>query len=97
MNLNKKFLNWAAWIILLLAYVLPYQSTDGFATRFGYPIPFLITYNTKISGSLLSSAQLKVLAFIIDILIVYFVINLADRQLKKVKSNKDNNSIKDYK
>jgi len=42
MKFNKKFFNWSAWLTLFITYVVPYQSTDGFATYFGYPFSFLL-------------------------------------------------------
>lgn len=57
MNFNIKNFNRAAWITLLITYVLPYQWTDGFATKFGYPLPFLTVYKTSISNSLLKQTH----------------------------------------
>lgn len=86
MKFNKKLFNWSAWIILLITYVFPYQSTDGFATKFGYPFAFLTVYKTSPGRTLLTSQSLNVLILIINILIVYFVFNFANAQLLKKKS-----------
>lgn len=86
MKFNKKFFNWSAWIILLITYVLPYQSTDGFATKFGYPFAFLTVYKTSAGHTLLMSQSLNILILTINILIVYFVINFANAQLLKKKT-----------
>ncbi len=88
LKFNTKILNWAAWFTLLLTYVLPYQSTDGFATTFGYPFPFITMYNTSESTSLLKSSYLNVFPLAIDILIIYFVFNFAYRLLVKEKDLK---------
>jgi hypothetical protein len=45
MKFSWKFFNWSAWIILVFTYTLPYQSADGFTTKYGYPFPFLTIYN----------------------------------------------------
>jgi hypothetical protein len=97
MNFNKKFFNWSAWITLLITYVLPYQSTDGFVTKLGYPFPFLTVYKTSAGRSLLMSQNLNVFILAINILIVYFVINFANAQLSKVKLNRDMNKTKNLK
>lgn len=85
MNLNKKIFNWAAWITLIATYILPYQSTDGFATKFGYPFSFLTIYGTHINVSLLKSLSLNPLILIIDVVIVYLLIKLAYKLLEKTK------------
>jgi hypothetical protein len=97
MSFNKKFFNLAAWITLFITYVFPYQSTDGFATHFGYPFSFLTVYKTSIKTSLLKSENVDLLTLAIDILIIYFVINFANALLVKVKSNEDKNRIKNSK
>jgi hypothetical protein len=91
MKFNKKFFNWSAWITLIISYVLPYQSTDGFAASFGYPFSFLTVYNTPINTSLLRSESLNLPAFAINILIIYFIISFVNAQLAKAKSKKDMN------
>lgn len=94
MKFNKKFFNWSAWITLLITYVLPYQSTDGFATYFGYPFSFLTVYKTSINTSLFMTEHINLLSLALNILIVYFVISFANAQLVKVKSNRDMSKIK---
>lgn len=91
LKFKKSYLNWSAWITLILTYVLPYQSTDGFATKFGYPIPFLTTHDVPIDTTLLKSLDVNILSLAIDIMIVYFVINFAYGLVVKFKSNKDIN------
>ncbi|MCT4544517.1 MAG: hypothetical protein N4A63_13300 [Vallitalea sp.] len=88
MKFSKKILNYAAWITLLLTYLLPYQSTDGFATGFGYPISFLTVYDTKINRSLINTININILSFIADIGAIYIVIYLAYKISVKVKSTK---------
>jgi hypothetical protein len=97
MKFNKKFFNWSAWITLIIAYVLPYQSTDGFATNFGYPFAFLTVHKTSITTSLLMTETLNILLLALNILIVYFVISFANVQFIKVKSGRDRNKPKNYK
>ncbi|MBE3592140.1 MAG: hypothetical protein PWP18_684 [Thermoanaerobacter sp.] len=88
---NKGFFNWAAWLTLLLAYVLPYQSTDGFAIHYGYPFAFLTTYNDnllKAKITLLTSTSFNMGIFAIDVVIIYFAIYFANELLIKWKSKK---------
>lgn len=89
MKINTKFLNWSAWITLIIAYVFPYQSADGIATYFGYPFSIFTFYKTSLNRSL------NLPAFILNVLIIYFAINIANMLLIKHKSNKDkkNNSL----
>lgn len=89
MKFNKKLFNWSAWVTIIISYVLPYQSTDGFATHFGYPFSFLTVYKASINTSLLRSESLNLPAFAINILIIYFIINFANSLLVKHKSNID--------
>lgn len=94
MKFNKRFFNWSVWVTLLLTYILPYQSTDGFATKYGYPFSFFTVYNTKmIKISLLSSNSINALLLAIDILIVYFVIYAANELLNKRRSDRNKNPI----
>ena len=97
MKFNKKYLNWSAWITVLLAYVLPYRSTDGFATTFGYPFPFLTTHKTSINISLLMDESINPLYLALNILIIYLLINFTYGYLVKMKINKGMNNSKHYK
>lgn len=99
MKVNKKLLNWSAWITLLIAYVLPYksQSTDGFATYFGYPISFLTVYKTSINTSLFMTERINLFTLAINILILYFLINFVNTQLVKIKFNRNMKNTKDSK
>ena len=91
MNINKKFLNWSAWITLLMTYILPFQSTDGLATKFGYPFSFLTVYKTSVGTSLLTSQNINVLVLALNIMIIYFVIYFASAQFIKLNSYKKTN------
>ena len=99
MKFNKKLFNWSAWITIVITYVLPYQSqsSNGNSTYFGYPLSFLTIHNRPINTSLFMTESLDLLAFAIDVLVVYFVLNFANRYLSKVKSNKDMKKVKDSK
>jgi hypothetical protein len=97
MKFNKKCFNWSAWITLLITYVLPYQSSDGFATDFGYPFSFLTVHKTSINTSLFKTEHINLLPLTLNILIVYLVISFANEQLVKAKSNKDSHKTKDFK
>jgi len=96
---NKKIFNWSAWITILIAYVLPYQSqsADGHSSYFGFPLSFLTIYNSPIYKSLFLTENLDIAALIIDILIVYFAIIFANAYLSKVKLKKEKNKTNDFK
>lgn len=89
MKFNKKTFNAAAWITLIITYILPYQSTNGIGTKFGYPFPFLTVYTT-INISLLKSFYVNILTFTIDIFIVYFVISFTSILFSKKDLAKNN-------
>jgi hypothetical protein len=75
MKFDRRLFNWSAWVTLALTYVLPYQSTDGFATQYGYPFPFLTSYsNDTLRASLLASNGINVISLALDILIIYFTL-----------------------
>lgn len=84
-KLNKKYFNWAAWITVILTFILPYQSTDGFAFEFGYPFTFLTVYNNKPTKTLVMSSATNILVLLLDMLIVYYIIYFACRLRDKLK------------
>lgn len=94
MKFNKKIFNAAAWITLIITYVLPYQSTNGIGTIFGYPFPFLTVYKT-INTSLLNSFYVNILTLAIDIFIVYFVIRFVSILFSKKRVSKNDRRTKD--
>ena len=96
---NKKIFNWSAWITLIIAYVLPYQSqsADGHSSYFGYPLSFLTINDSPIHKTLFGTESLDPLTLIIDILIVYLVLLFFNVYLSKVKLNKYKNKTKDFK
>jgi hypothetical protein len=97
MNFSKRILNWAAWVTLIATYLLPYQSTDGFATKFGYPFSFLTVYDAPINTSLSASLSLNPLTLAIDVMIFYFIIKHAYKLFEKIKPNKVNSIEKNAK
>jgi hypothetical protein len=97
MKFNKSFFNWSLWITLLSTYVLPYQSTDGFVAKYGYPFPFFTIHNTnRIGLTLLMSNTIDVVLLAIDIFIVYLVIYFIYAILIKRKSVHDKNDINNF-
>jgi len=91
MKFNKKIFNWSAWITLLIAYVLPYQSqsADGHSTYLGYPLSFLTVNNSPIYKTLFMTEIIDIFTLILDILIVYFVLYFANVYFSKLKSKKN--------
>jgi len=73
--MNRKFLNWSAWIALVLTYIVPYQI-DGLAMKCGFPIRFWKIYiSTTPNSSLMNSSSLNLFELLINILIIYLVIS----------------------
>ncbi|MFV0314476.1 MAG: hypothetical protein ACK5I7_05160, partial [Anaerotignum sp.] len=61
-KINWKLLNAAFWCEVILAYVLPFGSYDQFVYQVGFPIPFILVYDTDIGVSPLTSMHLNPLA-----------------------------------
>ena len=89
-RINFKILNQAAWLSLVLTFIIPYElSSSGFKT-WGYPVKYFTKYEfPQDSPTLLSSTSTNLLGLISNILIIYIVINifiLLKERLKKYKS-----------
>lgn len=81
MNLNRKNLNWSIIITLLIAYLVPGRSTDGFTFDFGYPFAFFTMYNTKLNvgDTILNSTLFNILGFALNILVIYLIFNMFNK------------------
>ena len=90
MSFNKKILNYSIVISLLTAYILPCNSSDGFAFDYGYPIEFFTKYNKEITSneSILTSTALNLGALIGNILIIYFIIYIIIKIKNNIKTKK---------
>ncbi len=74
MKFNKKVFNISAWLVVILAYVLPAHNRGEFATNFGYPFYYLTIYDIPLNKTLLSSFSLNIGRFFVNIGIIYFII-----------------------
>ena len=90
MNLNRKFLNWSVVITLLIAYITPGRTTDGFTFDFGYPFVFFTMYNTQINAgdTILNSTLFNIVGFILNILVIYLIFHIFNKFISK-KSEKE--------
>jgi hypothetical protein len=87
MKFNWKLFNWSAWITLALTYVLPCQSTDGFAASYGYPFPFLTSYNNgTLKASLFISNNINLILLVQNILIIYLILFFVNKLLIRQKN-----------
>ncbi|ELC8421254.1 hypothetical protein ACSXBY_11065 [Clostridium perfringens] len=89
-RINFKILNQAAWLSLVLTFIIPYElSSSGFKT-WGYLVKYFTTYEfPQDSTTLLSSTSTNLLGLISNILVIYIIINifiLLKERLKKYKS-----------
>lgn len=86
MNFNRKILNWSVIISLLIAYVTPGRSSDGFAFSYGYPFGFFTMYNTKISegDTILDSNLFNVGGLILNVLIIYCIFYMLNKFVYKI-------------
>ncbi|MGG7142909.1 hypothetical protein ACQPVP_05535 [Clostridium nigeriense] len=89
MKFNKKIFNMSAWIVVLLAYLLPSHNYGEFAKNFGYPFAYLTIYDNSLNKRLLSSFYINLGTLLINILIIYFIIYVVQKLLTK----KDNINI----
>ena len=85
MNFNRKILNWSIIIILLITYIIPGKSSDGFAFNYGYPFRFFTMYNTEINAekTLFDLTSINIGGFILNILIIYYLLNIINKFIKK--------------
>ncbi len=73
-NLNSKIFNACAWIIVLITYVMPGRLDQANRKIYGYPLSFLTYSGENGFNSPLQSFEFNLFVFLIDILILYFII-----------------------
>ncbi len=85
MNINRKILNWSLIITLLIAYIIPGKSSDGFAFDYGYPFGFFTMYNSKISygDTIFNSTLLNVGGLLLNILVIYCILYVLNKFIPK--------------
>lgn len=85
MNINSKILKWSIIITLLTAYIIPGQSLDGFAFKYGYPFGFFTIYNTEISvgDTILNSTLFNIAKFGLNVLVIYFIFYILNKFINK--------------
>lgn len=85
-KLNKKILNWSTILTLLSAYILPGRSSG----EYGYPLAFFkIPEKIFYPGdTIISLTSFDPFILILDILIIYSIINFFNRKFlsKKISS-----------
>ncbi|WFR59872.1 hypothetical protein QA584_12565 [Anaerocolumna sp. AGMB13025] len=89
-KLNLRRLNLSAWLMVLFTYLLPYRYADGFETTFGYPIPYITIHDIPIERTPFMSMNINVLAFLINIFIIYIIISLATKLWKRLSKKISN-------
>lgn len=85
MSISKKYFNIAAWITLLLGYILPYELTEEAVMLIGFPFSYLTVYIQGLgsASSLLRTMHLNPVLLLIDISIIYVIIHLLLLLIKK--------------
>ncbi|QVK20728.1 hypothetical protein KHQ82_10530 [Mycoplasmatota bacterium] len=92
MNLKKLLLLFAILIVLSTVFVVPYSYSDGFRFYFGYPISFFTMYNLPPIQSneiLLMRTQINVFALILDVYLVYSLLNIFSFLISKMKNGRN--------
>lgn len=91
MSFNKKILNWSIIITLLIAYITPGKSSDGFSFNYGYPFGFFTLYNRKINygDTIFNSTLLNVGGLLFNILVIYVVLNILNKFINKILGKRE--------
>lgn len=80
-----KIFNAALWLEVVLSYILPFKVIDDFQYKVGFPIPFLTIYNVPIRISPLVSMGFNLLGFLLNGIIIYFILLFSIKAYQKVK------------
>jgi len=91
MKIRKKLLYSSIIIVLMTVPLLPYSYGDGYRFRFGYPFSYFSTYELdpiRSNEILLSRIQFFVPLFVLDVIIVYFVLVLVSNLINKLTNSK---------
>lgn len=87
---NYKFLNRSFWLALILAYIIPTKEYK----MYGYPFGFFKINSEVYNKSLVMSSEFMILSFLVNVIIIFIVLNLFNNLIYKIKNrlinNKDN-------
>lgn len=84
-KIKLSILNCAFWIELVLSYVLPFKERGNSQYEVGFPMPFLSVHNGSIGVNPLMSMSLNPFPLLINIIVIYFVIEFGIRAYYKFK------------
>ena len=93
-KIKWKILNFAFWIEMVLSYVLPFTIHNNSQYGVGFPAPFLIIYEGRMGINPFMSMHLNPLALLIDIIIIYFIIEVVMKLVYSYSVWKENKEIK---
>lgn len=92
MKLKKIFMVYSVILVILTVFLLPYNYSDGIKFMFGYPIAFFTIYDLvnpmKSNEILLMRTNIDLLGFIIDVFLIYWLINVIQKLLNKFKKSR---------
>lgn len=86
-KIDLKLLNLAAWITLLLAYVLPFKYVDGFETQIGIPFSFISIHDVALGSSPLNSMGVSIGHLGLNIIVIYFVLHWVNKLRNHMKKH----------
>ncbi len=86
-KIDLKRLNISAWLIVISTYLLPFREYDGFETSIGYPISFISVHDVPNGSAPFSSMYVNVLALLLNVVIVYIILNAITLIWKKYKKS----------
>lgn len=84
-NINWTTLNLAFWIELILCWFLPFQTTDHFQYRAGFPTPFLTVYAETPGISLFTSTHLNPLGLLFNVIFIHVIILGCIKAYRKIR------------
>ncbi|XMB67016.1 hypothetical protein RI065_00435 [Mycoplasmatota bacterium zrk1] len=90
MSFKKLLLLCSIMIVIFTVFLLPYSYSDGLRFEFGYPLAFITLYDLPPIQSneiLLMRMQINIIALIIDVFLVYSVLNFISFLLRRIKTN----------
>ncbi|MCI8295989.1 MAG: hypothetical protein HFG22_08925 [Lachnospiraceae bacterium] len=82
-KINWRIVNLALWLEVILSYLLPFQVTDTFQYRAGFPMPFLSVHAGSPGISPFLSMHLDPVGLLLDVTILYLAISAGVKICKR--------------
>lgn len=83
-KINRRILNTACWLEVILSYLLPFHVTERSVYQTGFPVPFLSVHAGTPHGNPLMSMHLNPVPLLSDIFILYMIISVCIIVYRKI-------------